>query len=723
MADTPPHVPEESPVPRPSRARLRLAGAVAILAVGAAMLTVPTAAVSSEPAAFHPQLITVDTPFRSDKERLQTLGLDLTEHAGHDYVEVVVHSQKELNLLDKARFEYEVAIPDLIRRGIQIAEINEAYAARVKRSPLPSGRTSYRTLEDYNADMTRLAKKHPFLVRKFALKRPTLDGNRMVGIEISQGVRQPNRGEPTFVLLGLHHAREWPSGELAMEFAFDLVKHFGKTRRITRLLRQARVVVVPVSNPDGFDLSRTDGEYSDLRELNPNDPLSGSTSVLATPGQTYKRKNCRVVDGQDIPDGSCRGTATSNGGFGVGVDLNRNYGGFWGGPGAAATEPNPSTLETGPSDPTYRGASAFSEPETKNIHDLIASRQTTMMISNHTFSNLVLRPNGVNPNTIGANGKPVGDSPDERGLKRLGARMAAQNGYANIHGWQLYDTTGTTEDWSYNATGGYGYTFEIGPNEFHPPYPQVVDEYLGKGKYAGKGNREAYLIALEHAVDTRYSGILTGKAPKGATLRLKKTFRTPTWESSFKDGVNTAITAGREGIEWVVNPSTRPVVRSHPYEDLSDKPFRKKVIQGGPIEPSGHVDHTFVLRRPADVFRTSLDWPTPDDLDLEVYRKTRDGKLKKVGSSGNFVGDKERVDINGAAAGTYVLRVINFASTSPSYTLTEELFNSVTRHTRGKRERYTLTCEKDGKVLQTDRVYIPRGGVKRIDFSECRRKL
>ena len=147
-------------------------------------------------------------------------------------------------------------------------------------------------------------------------------------------------------------------------------------------------------------------------------------------------------------------------------------------------------------------------------------------------------------------------------LKRLGARMAAQNGYANIHGWQLYDTTGTTEDWSYNATGGFGYTFEIGPNEFHPPFPQVVDEYLGKGKYAGKGNREAYLIALEHAVDTRFSGILKGNAPRGATIRLEKNFRTPTWESSFKDGVNTAIKAGRGGIELDRQPlhaTGRPV--------------------------------------------------------------------------------------------------------------------------------------------------------------------
>ena len=90
-----------------------------------------------------------------------------------------------------------------------------------------------------------------------------------------------------------------------------------------------------------------------------------------------------------------------------------------------------------------------------------------MMISNHTFSNLVLRPNGVHPDTIGQDGRPVGDAPDEEGLKRLGAAMTAANGYANIHGWELYDTTGTTEDWSYNATGGYGYTFEIGPHEFH----------------------------------------------------------------------------------------------------------------------------------------------------------------------------------------------------------------------------------------------------------------
>ena len=48
--------------------------------------------------------------------------------------------------------------------------------------------------------------------------------------------------------------------------------------------------------------------------------------------------------------------------------------------------------------------------------------------------------------------------------------MAAENGYASQRSYELYDTTGGAEDWSYYATGGLGYTFEIGPDSFHPPF-------------------------------------------------------------------------------------------------------------------------------------------------------------------------------------------------------------------------------------------------------------
>ena len=106
----------------------------------------------------------------------------------------------------------------------------------------------------------------------------------------------------------------------------------------------------------------------------------------------------------------------------------------------------------------------------------------TTLITNHTFSDLVLRPPG-----LASEPDPV----DEPIYKALGDAMAAENGYLSQQGYELYDTTGTTEDWSYNATGGLGFTFEIGCNHipdpldercsgnFHPTYPHVIDEYEG----------------------------------------------------------------------------------------------------------------------------------------------------------------------------------------------------------------------------------------------------
>ena len=706
---------------RRTRARRTALAATATLA---ALALAPLTAIGSEAATtspanvFRPQLVKVDTPTRADKMVLSKLGLDLTEHAGHDYVEVVLHSATDRAQLLAAGLTYDVEIPDLVARSLEVWKTDEAYADSVVQSPLPSGREGYRTLEDYDADMADLAERFPKIVKMFELPHPTLDGRIVSGVEIGAGVNGPDTGKPTFVLMGLHHAREWPSGENAMEFAIDLAEGYGKDKRTTKLLKKGRVVVVPVVNADGFDLSRTDGEFVDLRALDGG----GTVSILGTPGHAYMRKNCRLIDGVDTPDGTCALQVTTNGGFLLGVDLNRNYGGFWGGPGAAATTPNLTEVEAGPLDPTYRGAAPFSEPETQNIQELVRSRQVTMLISNHTFGNLILRPNGVAPSTIGPDGLPVGDSPDEKGLKKVGAKMAAQNGYSNQHGWQLYDTTGTTEDWSYNATGGYGYTFEIGPDEFHPPFEDVVDQYLGAGEYAGKGNREAYFIALKHAVDTKYHGVLKGKAPKGATIRLRKDFDSPTWDSSFEDFVDSSITVGKKGkFSWIVNPSTRPVVMGKKIDELADAPFASETIEGSVTVPGiGTATHEYVAKKASDVLRVDLTWPTPDDLDLAVYLKKGD-ELVEMGTSGNLPGSGEAVEIPDAPAGTYVIEVINYASVTPSYTVEVGQFSAKSSKVKGIKERYVLTCEVDGKVESKKNLYIDRGQVKKLDLRRaCR---
>ena len=713
-------------MPHPTR-RNRLLVAVAATAVAAALVPAalsPTAGASAPLSApvFAPQLVTVDTPTRAHKQLLQTLGLDLTEHAGHDYVEVVLHAAAEADLLRAAGLSYDVRIPDLLAREAANNRVNAEYAAATAVSPLPSGRDAYRSLADYNAQMRALAQDNPGLVKLFELPRKSLDGRTIYGIEVAENVSARD-GRPTFVLLGLHHAREWPSGEHAMEFAIDMVNGYqsGDPRR-TSLLQRGRLVVVPVVNVDGFQLSYEDGQKVDLRESDGG----GTVTILGTPGNAYKRKNCRVVDGQDTVDGTCAAfSATSPGGYGVGVDLNRNYGGLWGGPGAADVF----------ADPTYRGAGPFSEPETQNIRDLIAGRQVTMVISNHTFSNLVLRPNGVDPSNIGPDGKPVGDAPDEDAMKALGAEMTAQNGYRNIHGWQLYDTTGTTEDWSYNATGGYGYTFEIGPDEFHPPFPSVVDEYLGAGPFAGKGNRAAYLVAFEEAVDRGSHSVVAGKAPKGATLRLTKQFETQTWDNqaNFTDRLDSTMVVGSSGkFTWDVNPSTRPAVAKRLVEILGTEPVRTEEYRDRPAPlVNQYAEEEFVLTESGlDLLKVDLTWPTgvADDLDLVVYWVDPTGRRVEVGSSGNPPGEAESAKVVDPEPGTYVFEVHNYASTTPTYDIVAGLYDAVGTEEVGAgiAEWWTLTCEKPTatgpRVLEQRSVYVERGQQVKVDLAECARR-
>jgi hypothetical protein len=683
--------------------RLR-AFALAVV-VAALALSVPASATQDD--AFPVQLVRVNVPTQADRDRLVNLGLDLTEHGGPTFVEAVLHTPSDAELLLTEGFTWTVTIPDLALREIENNEVNAAYAASTDVSPLPSGRDTYRTLADYENELSALAADNPDIVRHFTLSRTSLEGRQIVGIEISDNVAAQTDGKPTFLMMGLHHAREWPSGEHTIEFAYDLIEGYRSgDARITGLLEKTRVLIVPVVNPDGFEQSRKWGDIVDIREIDDG----GTVTIVGNPGNAYKRKNCRVADGVErTPPGGCE--VSSPGGYGLGIDLNRNYGGLWGGPGASGLF----------ADPTYRGAAPFSEPETQAVRELISSRHVTALITNHTFSNLVLRPPGI---------RAAGETVDEAAMKELGAQMTAQNGYRNIHGWQLYDTTGTTEDWSYNATGGYGYTFEIGPREFHPPFPEVVDEYVGAGIYAGKGNREAYLLALEAAADAEHHSVVSGKAPTGAVLRMTKEFETKTsQDSTIPDRLESTLVVGSGNkYTWHVNPSTRPEVMEHRVRILSEEAIRSQTWNWtGAWLPGDHVDFDFELPESGiAALKVNLDWPTPDDLDLYVYYRNPDGTLVEVGSSAEFILVKEEAIVELPEPGSYVIRVENFASATPSFTVTASLHGSDGEDVFGGGivESYTLTCERpNGAVLQTATVTVDRGRTQRLDLKQCIRRF
>jgi hypothetical protein len=86
------------------------------------------------------------------------------------------------------------------------------------------------------------------------------------------------------------------------------------------------------------------------------------------------------------------------------------------------------------------------------------------------------------------------------------------------------------------------------------------------------------------------------------------------------------------------------------------------------------------------------------------------------------VAEKERVLLQDPAQGTYVLRVLNFASVTPSWTLTAALFHADASTVPGLVENWTLTCERNGQVIQTVPVVVDRGQRLRVDLTACGRR-
>ena len=519
-----------------------------------------------------------------DLQRLERLGYDVTHDVEPGSATVVAYSNAERAQLAEAGFDFVSEVRDLVAVDAADRRAEDLAAQTGAASPLPSGREQYRVYTDFTTQMKDLATANPDLVRSLEIGR-TFENRPIEGVEIAAGVNRTDDGRPVFLNFGAHHAREWPSAELPMELALDLVNSYNAgDPRVVSLLDRVRVVVVPIVNVDGFIVSRS----ANGGVPTPADDDSGLTlgQAVADSG-AYKRKNCRPTDPAQAA-APCAQRTTS------GVDLNRNYGAYWGGPGSS----------TNTATQSYRGTAPFSEPESEAVHQFTAGIHPTVFITNHTFTEgRWLRQPGFdadflpqievptysescakNPDDDGMGEEDPGAiSPDEAGMKSLGDAMASANGWISELGYEsLCDITGATEDWNYYSQSTYGYTPEVRGTNFHANYADmVVAEYVGgdtTGDPANQetnpfGMRESYLIAAERAANPAEHSVIEGPAPAGAVLTLRKAFDTPTCESascpagtgpSFRDVLETRLVVPADGsFEWHVNPSGRPL---HPNE-------------------------------------------------------------------------------------------------------------------------------------------------------------
>ncbi len=332
---------------------------------------------------------------------------------------------------------------------------------------------------------------------------------------------------------------------------------------------------------------------------------------------------------------------------------------------------------------------------------------------------------------------------EEREYKALGARMASHNGYANIPGYGLYDTTGGTEDWTFWTAGSLGFTFEIGPNGFHPPFNNsVVDEYLGRGQTdgAGKGgNREAYYEMLASTKDEELHSVIAGTAPTGSKLTIRKSFLTetsPVWNNdfgtdigpvrTFEDTLEYKMTTDAPTFEWNVNPSTRPVVAGRDGRDAQAPPqagFPFANPAGQPAENTGdplsgpHEEYSFHVDGlpESDNGRMTvhIDWGNPEtDWDLYIY----DDAGNVVAQSAAFGDTTEDAVMIDPPEGDYTAVLVNYdqvdGAAYDDWGNGSVAFASPRPRTENpEKEAWTFTCVRpDGQSGTPQQVVVDRGG-------------
>ncbi|MGH2957513.1 MAG: M14 family zinc carboxypeptidase [Solirubrobacterales bacterium] len=516
-----------------------------------------------------------------DLARLERLGLDVTHDVSEDSATVALYSEADRALLDREGFSSRTLIRDLAAKSSaeRLAEASVAVP-----TALPSGRTTYRVYDDYLAEIDQLADQNPDFVRKVVVGQ-SLEGREIVGLEIASEVNREDDGRPVYVQMGLHHVREWPSGEFPMEFAIDLVNGYNdpdSNQRIVDLVENARTFILPVINPDGFLVSRGAAIS----------PVGGGGAIgfgiVAGSGE-YKRKNCRPANAAEAAIPCAQRPASS------GVDLNRNYGYYWGGPGSSTTA----------SSESYRGAAPFSEPESEAMHRFVSKIHPTVLISNHTFTEngWWLRQPGFNgsffPQDNGAT------TPDEEAMKALGDAMGDEGmdnpllgatGWPSDRAWELGDITGATEDWNYFAQGTYGYTPEARGTDFHGLYQaMVINEYTRDPAEPDKGVREAFLLAGEEAYDVDNHGVIEGSVPPGATLTLHKEFDAPRHPQNggppTHEVLHTTLEGGADGnYRWHVMPDDRPKIPDSPLPAGDETWTMTCQRPGGPVGAAVQVE-------------------------------------------------------------------------------------------------------------------------------------
>lgn len=318
-------------------------------------------------------------------------------------------SEQEFGLIKKSGVKYEVLIEDMSNwyqmRNLGLVgqeDLSQSKLADDCNFTTPANFTlgtmgGFYTYAEMLAVLDDMQSKFPSLITKKRVISNTIlttEGRPLYVVQISDN---PNKKESETRVLytALHHAREPLSSMQLIMYMWYLLENYNTSADVKNIVNNAELFFVPCVNPDGYIYNQT---------TNPN-------------GGGMWRKN-----------------RSSNSSGSKGVDLNRNYGYQWGYDNIGSSNQSSSD--------TYRGPSAFSEPETQCIRLLCKRAKFTAAINNHSYSNVLIYPWGYKPNFT---------TPDQAVFASWSEDMTECNNFMPGTPNQTvgYTGNGVSDDWMY----------------------------------------------------------------------------------------------------------------------------------------------------------------------------------------------------------------------------------------------------------------------------------
>lgn len=114
--------------------------------------------------------------------------------------------------------------------------------------------TSYTHYEELQRLFYSLAEKYPHLARVFSIGK-SVEGRDLIVLEISENVNHRSPGEPMVKYVANMHGDEAVGRQLLIILGQYLLIEYGKDKRITKLVNQTAIYLMPSMNPDGFENS------------------------------------------------------------------------------------------------------------------------------------------------------------------------------------------------------------------------------------------------------------------------------------------------------------------------------------------------------------------------------------------------------------------------------------------------------------------------------------